>query len=205
MIRPKRRLLTTTLLLAALGWLGSASLQAPAQQPAQQPVSTAPGVIKSQANLVLVDAVVMDHKGNYVRDLEAKDFKVLEDGKQEVITSFSRGSDPSAPNGPGQRRYLVLFFDDSTMDIGDQARARKAAGEFIDKTASQERLMAIADFGGTLQVAQNFTADTARLKQVVSGVKFSTVNPNEGVDTTLASLGGLDSLGPMGDFAATNM
>lgn len=205
-----RRPLTILFVLAALGWLAAGSLQAPAQQPSQeappkaaeQPVSTAREVIKSQANLVLVDAVVTDHKDNYVRDLAAKDFKVYEDNKEQTITSFSNAAEANGPNAPGQRRYLVLFFDDSTMDLGDQAQARKAAAQFIDKTASQDRLMAVVDFGGTLQIAQNFTANTDRLKQVVNGVRTAAVNPNEGVDVQLATLGGLQSLGPMGDFAS---
>ncbi len=50
-----------------------------AQEPApaaQAPTVQAPAgaVIKKETKLVLVDAVVMDKKGHYVRDLEQKDF-----------------------------------------------------------------------------------------------------------------------------------
>ena len=205
-MRRRKLLFMGLFLFAALGWLGVSSLRAPAQQAAQQPVSTAPGVIKSQANLVLVDVVVADHKGNYVRDLEAKDFQVYEDGKEQTISSFSRGQEPGSPSGPAQRRYLVLFFDNSTMDLADQARARQAAAQFIDKTASTDRLMAVADFGGTLRIAQNFTANAERLKQVVSGVKFSAVNPNDNAAAAqVAALGGIPDLGAVGDFGARNM
>src|SRR6266446_2193708 len=103
-------------LLAALCGLGATPLGAPAlpqeaqqaspQRGSQQPVATVPGVIKTQTNLVLVDAVVTDKKGNYIRDLEAKDFTVSEDNKEQTITSFSRGTETGAPNGPAQRRYL---------------------------------------------------------------------------------------------------
>ncbi len=47
--------------------------------------------------------------------------------------------------------------------------------------------MAIINFGGTVSVAQNFTADAERLKQVVRNVKFSSVSPNQPVE--VASLG----------------
>src|SRR5439155_6031971 len=155
--------------------LRATALPQKAQQASQprgtQPEETARGVIKAQTNLVLVDAVATEKKGNYIRDLEAKDFTVYEDNKEQTISSFSRGTETAAPNGPAPRRYLVLFFDNSTMDLGDQARARQAAAQFIDKTASSDRLMAVADFGGTLRIAQNFTANSERLKQVVSGVK----------------------------------
>ena len=57
---------------------------------------------------MLVDSIVTDKKGNYVRDLEEKDFKVWEDGKEQAITSFSyeenTGSTPAA-----KIRYMVYF------------------------------------------------------------------------------------------------
>ena len=37
--------------------------------------------------------------------------------------------------------------------------------------------MAIVDFGGTLRIAQNFTTDAERLKQMVRTMKFSAVSP----------------------------
>ena len=42
---------------------------------------TAPPVIKSETRVVLVDAVVTGKKGEYIRDLTAKDFRVWEDNK----------------------------------------------------------------------------------------------------------------------------
>ncbi len=39
-------------------------------------------------------------------------------------------------------------------------------------------MMAIVNFGGALQIAQNFTSDAERLKAVVSGTKLSSVAPN---------------------------
>src|SRR5690348_9363191 len=109
------------------------------QQVVSQAPATAPGVIKAEANLVLLDVVATDKKGNYVRDLESKDFHVYEDNSEQKIISFSRASDANGPNAPSQKRYLVLFFDDSTMDTADQARARQAAAQFIDKSASPDR------------------------------------------------------------------
>jgi len=38
---------------------------------------TSPATIKKESRLVLVDAVVTDKKGNYIRDLATKDFKIL--------------------------------------------------------------------------------------------------------------------------------
>ena len=140
-----------------------------AAPPAQQAPGQAPGgpVLKTESRLVRVDVVVTDKKGNYVSDLTAKDFKVLEDNKEQSVTNFSFGTDPSAPPG-AQKHYLVLFFDDSTMDGADQARARDAAAKFIDGNAGPDRVMAVVDFGGTLRIVQNFTSDVEHLKKAVA-------------------------------------
>lgn len=138
-----------------------------------------PGVvIQTESRLVLVDSIVTDKKGEYVRDLTMKDFRVWEDNKEQIIKSFSFEADPASPSA-NQKHYLVLFFDNSTMNFGDQAHAREAAARFIDANAGPNRLMAIVNFGGAVQIAQNFTDNVERLKQVVSGAKIAAVNPNE--------------------------
>ena len=136
---------------------------------------------------MLVDTIVTDKKGNYISGLTAKDFKVWEDNKEQPIKSFSAEAGSAAPS-EDHRHYLVLLFDNSTMNFADQARAREAAAKFIEANAGPDRYMAIMNFGGALNVAQNFTADAQRLKQVVRNVKFSSVSPNA-QPTEVASLG----------------
>ena len=134
-------------LLAVLGMVGNAPVQAPAAPPGNQATAaqaTAPGVIQAEANLVLVDVVASDKKENYVRDLDVKDFHVYEDDKELPIASFSHASE--AKSTPSQPRYLVLFFDDSTMSTSDQPRARQAAAQFVEKSAAADLLMAVVDF-----------------------------------------------------------
>src|SRR6202167_119276 len=132
--------------------------------------------IHSESRLVLVDSVVTDKKGNYIRDLQQKDFKVWEDGKEQSLTSFSY--EENTGSGENKPRYMVLFFDNSTMDFADQAKARDAAAKFIDANAGAGRLIAMAEFGGSGRITQNFPADAQRLKQVVAGIKGSFVSPN---------------------------
>src|ERR1700685_425352 len=138
---------------------------------AQAPADS--GVIRTETKLVLVDSVVTDKKGNYIHDLTGKEFKVFEDGKEQVIKSFSSESDPAS--GPNRKHYLVLLFDNSTMNFGDQAHAREAAAKFIQSNGGPNRLMAIANFGGAMQIAQNFTEDPQRLKNVGNGMQFLAV------------------------------
>ncbi|MHB8214993.1 MAG: VWA domain-containing protein [Candidatus Sulfotelmatobacter sp.] len=155
-------------------------------QQASAGIESDTSVIRTEARLVLVDTVVTDKKGNYIRDLTQKDFKVWEDGKEQQLTSFSFEERASSTNA--QPRYMVLFFDNSTMDFGDQAKARDAAAKFIDANAGPDRLIAIAEFGGNVRISQNFTTDAGRLKQVVKGIKGSAVSPNAEPPVLVASL-----------------
>lgn len=141
--------------------------------------------IHAETRRVLVDTVVTDKKGNYIRDLKAENFKLFEDNKEQPIKTLSFEDDTASPE-KAPTRYLVLFFDNSNMDLGDQMKARDAAAKFIDANAAPNRLMAVVDFGGTVHIAQNFTADAARLKKVVAETKMSAVS---GSPVQVASLG----------------
>ena len=148
----------------------------PEGQAQQQPIPTST-VIRAESRVVLVDAVGTDKKGNYVHDLAQKDFKVYEDNKEQAVTSFSFGSDPSAPVR-AQKHYMILFFDNSSMALPDQIQARAAAAKFIDKGAGPDRLMAVVDFGGTLLIKQNFTANADLLTAAVSRVNHPNIETN---------------------------
>ncbi len=204
---------STGLGIAFLGFilLPLANAQEPASgaAPPQTPTVQAPAgaVIKKETKLVLVDAVVMDKKGNYVRDLEQKDFKVYEDNKEQSVTSFTPASQGN-PQSPGQRRYLILFFDNSTMQSPDQIQARNAAKQFIDANAGPDHVMAVVDFGGSLRIVQNFTANADVLRAAVSGVKSSSVDPNAPDTATVASTSlspGIFSLNSEAEFGARSM
>src|SRR5580658_414347 len=93
------------------------SLALAQQKPDAIPDSGA--VIRTETKVVLVDTVVTDKKGNYVHSLTLKDFKVFEDNKEQSVKTFSVQSDPASPTN-SQKRYIVLFFDYSTMDPGSQ-------------------------------------------------------------------------------------
>jgi VWFA-related protein len=179
------------LLPAAIGILGAGLVLTLAQSGGApnappQVAATSPQVIRAEANLVLVDVIATNKKGEYIKDLGVKEFEVREDNQPQVIASFSRPEEGQGPKGPSQPRYIVLFFDDSTMTAADQLLARRAANQFVEKTASPERLMAVVDFGGTTQVVQNFTPDGEKLRRATAEVKYSYVSPN--ISTPTADL-----------------
>jgi VWFA-related protein len=185
-----------------------AAAQKPADAAAtQQPVPIAQ-IIKKESRLVLVDTVVTDKKGNYIHDLTQNDFKVYEDNKEQPITSFATGANSAGPQN-NQKRYLVLFFDNSSMALPDQISARAAAAKFIDANAAPDRLMAVVEFGGALQVKQNFTANAELLQAAAKGVKSAYVASNSdpgGPGATTINVPGMAGLSNMeGDYGARSM
>src|SRR5207249_3228848 len=135
----------------------------PPQPQAASPAEQQPAVvIKKESKLVLVDSVVTDKKGNYIRDLTQNDFKVFEDNKEQQVSTFSTGAD-AATQANGQRRYLILFFDNSTMAAPDQIQARNAAKKFIEANAGPDRLMPVVDSGGFALTQENQSELTATI------------------------------------------
>lgn len=155
------------------------ALCAAAQNPGQEPpaATTTIPTIKAETRLVLVDTIVTDKHGHYIHDLTQKDFRVWEDNKEQPIKTFSRESNPAAPS-QDQRRYMILFFDNSSMKLSDQSQARAAALKFLDTNAGKDRYIAVVDFDGTMRVEQNFTDDADRLKLAVRNLHVSAVSPN---------------------------
>ena len=168
--------------LAAAGGILWLAAVARAQEPARPPTLTeqtppvAP-VIKTESRIVLVDTVVTDKKGNYIRDLTQENFKVFEDNKEQAITSFSFGSDTKIQPA-GQKHYIILFFDNSSMTMPDQMQARAAAAKFIETGGGTDRLMAVVNFGGSLVIQQNFTANAELLKAAVNGINSPHIETN---------------------------
>jgi VWFA-related protein len=97
-----------------------------AQQPGSQPVSDQPvTTLHVQAREVLLPVTVRDKHGALVTNLQKSDFTLTEDGRPQVIKSFSREA-----NLPFQMGLLV---DTSHSVIGAMDDERKAADKFVDQ------------------------------------------------------------------------
>jgi len=81
-------------------------------------------VLRISSNLVSVPVNVMNRQGQYVVDLEQRDFRVFEDGKEQSIVHFSNVDQPFS---------VVLLIDTSgsTAPFIDQIKG--AAKDFVDQ------------------------------------------------------------------------
>jgi VWFA-related protein len=204
---------TALMLFGLLSLIPELRAQAPAQTPepakpaaaGEQAVQT-DQVIRTVSPVVLVDAVVTDKKGHYISDLKQGDFKVFEDNKEQTISSFSFEADP-AIQAAGQRHYMILFFDNSSMGMPEQMQARDAATKFVQSNAGPDRLMAVVNFGGSLVIQQNFTSNPKLLQAAVSGSKSPDIESNvPGSQPTMVATLSMPSLSSaVADFGARSM
>ena len=137
------------------------------------PNKTGTPVVHAESRLVLVDTVVTDKKGNHIRNIAPGEFHVLEDNKEQSIKSVmpeSTGNERS-----GMPTYFVLFF--GRMNTSEMVYAREKAVQFIEATASPNRLIAIVNYldTGNVKLTQGFTSDVARLKQAAASMKTTGV------------------------------
>ena len=166
---------------AALGLallLGRAASQtAPANPPSNEDL-----VLRFDVDLVQIDAVVTDQKGNHVAGLSADDFEVRQDGQPQRIKHLTYVSPqrvstaepgPGGNGGSGQlrrdqvRRTIVLLLDDMRMEFADFVYAQRALTRFIDHGLQPGDLAAVVRTSGGSGVAQQLSADPEFLRAVL--------------------------------------
>jgi VWFA-related protein len=182
--------------LAAIASLAAMMNQFPAVAFAQQTSAPPPPAIRATTELVLVNVVARDKKGNLVRDLKREDFTVLEDGQKQRVSSFdfenidelalagqsaptATGSDAVAPGAAvpstkeqpaldaRDRRLILLFFDFSAMDPEQIDRAVDAAKKYVNARMQTADLIAIASLSTNMRLDLDFTSDKAKILAVL--------------------------------------
>jgi hypothetical protein len=127
--------------------------QAPAQEVrvSSRPYAPSPFSLRVDSSLVQTGVVVRDGHGDAIAGLTQGDFKILDDGQDRAITTFSiersvtGGKPVSGPSGgpsvssgaPAaaipvvEPRYVALLFDDVHIRHGELMHARAAAERFV--------------------------------------------------------------------------
>src|SRR5437016_8357592 len=146
--------------------------------------------IQVTSELVLVNVVAHDKKGNLVRDLKKTDFTLFEDGKKQEISTFDfenvdelttagaaeatvssvaggtllRSGKQAAPSLDARdRRMILLFFDFSAMEPEQIDRSDEAAKKFVSTKMQSADLMALVSLATNMHVDLDFTDDKAKL------------------------------------------
>jgi VWFA-related protein len=118
-------------------------------------------VVRVDTNLVNLEVSVYNPKlRTHVTDLEQKDFKVLEDGREETISFFSATHVPFD---------LVLLIDLSGSTQGKRDLIRRSIEHFIEAARPSDRL-AIVTFSDEVTVVAPLTQDRAKLLASVQNI-----------------------------------
>jgi VWFA-related protein len=186
----KKKLATLGATIAVLG----GSLFVRAQNAPQTPQAQQPQQpqfrVHVTSELVLVNVVVRDNKGNLVRDLKKDDFTLLEDGKRQTISSFDfenvdelktagaaettvsgtapdgallRPAEKTAALNARDRRLMLLFFDFSGMDPEQIDRSVDAAKKFVQTRMQPADLIALVSLATNMRIDLDFTDDKTKV------------------------------------------
>jgi VWFA-related protein len=152
----------------------------------QQPMAN----IKVQAREVLLPVVVQDKHGALVTNLTARDFTLTEDGRPQVIKSFT-----SQSNLPFR---LGLLVDTSRSVSSAMDSERKAAGKFIDLMLPADPKSGVAGdeaflihFDREVELLEDFTNSRDRLHRELDAMgPTSQERNNQGPETSGDDRGG---------------
>ena len=115
-------------------------------------------------DLATFGVTVVDRKGEYLSDLNAEDFEIIEDGQKQTLRYFARGTD--IENGP--EMHVGLLFDTSASMTDDIKLSRSAAVKFLN-TLSEAKDMTLVDFDTEVRVAKYGQRDFPRLVERIRG------------------------------------
>lgn len=179
-------------------------------QPAQQ--QNQDSVVRISTQLVQVDAVVTDKKGNHIENLTADDFEMFVDGKKQDLTHFRHVSLPpvkrelppvkksDAPPAPANmptkqieprevRRTIAFVVDDLGLSFTSTERVRETLRQFLDRQMQPGDLVAIIRTGRGLGMLEQFTSDKRILYSAIEKLMWNPLSrdmvPNFGSEGSL--------------------
>ncbi|MCB1025042.1 MAG: VWA domain-containing protein, partial [Acidobacteria bacterium] len=168
----------------------------------QTPQSTLPppidddDVVKISTDLVQVDAVVMDSKGDPVTNLTAGDFEIFQDGKRQKITNFTfvntelprkarSGTNkakaakdlvepPVQVNSSVPGRVLTFVVDDGNCDVthAGMIAAREGLEKFVSEQMQPNDRVAIYQTRSGSSLLQQYTSDREMLLKTIRKIRW---------------------------------
>ena len=135
---------------------------------------------KVDVNLILLDAVVTDARGNQILGLGKDDFTVREAGVPQTIDSVEYFTSRKLLNAPEKsvpfnverthdERYLIFFFDKPIgAGIDDPTRrARYDLQRFLDEQMHPEDRVAVVGHDVRLKIYTDFTSDRKTVQRAL--------------------------------------
>jgi VWFA-related protein len=120
--------------------------------------------ISVNVNVVSLLATVHDRDGGVVKNLKADDFVLLEDGKPQPISYFSREADLPLTVG--------LLVDTSRSQTGVLEQERHASYRFLDQTLRPDKDRAfVMNFDERVEILQGLTSSRSELESALNNLR----------------------------------
>jgi len=214
-------LLLSLLFLSGLPAIAQKDLKDAEQKSRGEPEKASSFTLKVPVDVVIVNAMITDKKGNPVKDLTVEDFKIYEDGKPQPIHTFSLESyravqetpgtvpekksagEPKSAEPPASPRYFSLVIDDLNFPVMDQFyRSIEAMKQFVTNQILPEDLAMIYAASGRAELP--FTSDKQALLHYLSELykKLNLTGANTNVCPPMTDLQAYHIANRMDDFVS---
>lgn len=149
------------------------------QIPSEASEARSEGAVRFRVHVDLTTVQVMafDKKGEPVSNLAKEDFQLFEDGERREILSLDEVNAQPANSALGinltdesalsRGKTVLIVFDDTAIRSEYIQTARKSAADFIRRNMRSQDVFAVAAFGMTMQILQNFTGDKEAVLEAV--------------------------------------
>jgi VWFA-related protein len=119
-------------------------------------------VIRVDTELVAFEVAVTDKDGKPVRGLEAKNFKVFEDGVERPVEFF----EPIRKQNENRPLSIVFALDVSgSMTTDELTQLQSALQQFVKRLADYNSYFAVMTFGMDVKTLQSFTNKPPKLEK----------------------------------------
>lgn len=130
--------------------------------PVQQPPKNE---IKVQVALVTTPVTVRDSRGEMVHDLEAKDFRVADQGVAQKISHFDLGGDPIS---------LVILVETSSRIEPLAPEIRKTGILFTQTVMGSTGEAAVIGFNDSVDKLEDFTSNADQIENTIANLRMGT-------------------------------
>jgi VWFA-related protein len=161
--------LLVVVLLAAAGGLRAQAPEGPMAPKPGQPVQQAPpdvqAKLKVRVALVNMPVTVRNAKDEMVNDLDAKDFRITDNGVEQKISHFDLGGDPVS---------VVVLIETSSRIDPILPEMRKTGILFTQTVVGLDGEAAVVGFNDAVDKLQDFTMDGDAIENVVTHLQTGT-------------------------------
>jgi Ca-activated chloride channel homolog len=117
--------------------------------------------IRIDTDLIMIDVTATDKNGDYVRDLQADEFQVFEDGQRRRIDFFSINDESTL-----SRPLAVVFALDLSGSLKpEETRTLHDAAMKFTELMRGDSVFAAISFNDKVKVEQDFTSDASKIEK----------------------------------------